>query len=47
MGAWAVCLEAEPELARLDLPGSYSLGKLLVAGETVERIRVAAGSTDS
>jgi hypothetical protein len=46
-GAWAVCLEAEPTLARLSLPGLYSLGKLLVAGEPGERIRLAAGSIDT
>lgn len=37
------CLEAEPALAGLCLPGKYSAGKLLVAGEMVEEIELAAG----
>lgn len=42
-GARVGCLEAEPALAGLCLPGKYSAGKLLVAGEMVEEIELAAG----
>lgn len=42
-GARVGCLEAEPALAGLCLPGKYSAGKLLVAGEMVGEIKLAAG----